>query len=67
MRNMCGIDDYRAPLGRTKLFVNRYPARWAGLRDDGPLSLNFGANGALLMDDGALGLRFGAKRRAAKG
>jgi hypothetical protein len=42
---MFGIEAYRAPLGRRKLFVNRYPARWAGLRDDGPLGLNLSANG----------------------
>ncbi len=27
--NMCGIDPYRAPLGRRNSFVMGYPARWA--------------------------------------
>ena len=52
MKNMFGIDAYRAPLGRRKLFVNRYPARWAGLRDDGPLGLNLSANGAQFLSPG---------------
>jgi hypothetical protein len=52
MKNMFGIDDYRAPLGRRKLFVNRYPARWAGLRNDGPLGLNLSANGAQFLNRG---------------
>ena len=60
MRNMFGIDDHRAPLGRRKLFVIRYPARWAGLRDHGALGLNFGANAARLTDDGPLGLNLSA-------
>jgi len=49
---MFGIDAYHAPLGRRKLFVNRYPARWAGLRDDGPLGLNLSANGAQFLSPG---------------
>jgi len=33
--------------------VNRYyPARWAGLRDDGPLGLNRGANGTQSLSPG---------------
>src|SRR5438034_848920 len=52
MKNMFGIDACRAPLGRRKLFVNRYPARWAGLRDDGPLGLNLSANGAQFLSPG---------------
>jgi len=59
MRNMFGIDDHRAPLGRRKLFVIRYPDRWAGLRDDGPLGLNLSANGAQPRDDDPLGLNLG--------
>jgi len=57
---MFGIDAGRAPLGRRKLFVNRYPARWAGLRDDCPLGLNLSANGAQLKDDCPLGLNLSA-------
>ena len=38
MKNMCGIESYRAPLGRRKSLVSRYPARWAGLRNRGPLA-----------------------------
>lgn len=58
MKNMCGIETYRAPLGRRKLLVIRYPARWAGLRDVGPLGQStsaslhrrrFSANGAQLL------------------
>ena len=52
MKNMFGIDAYRAPLGRRKLFVYRYPARWAGLRDDGPVGLNLSANGAQFLSPG---------------
>ena len=48
MKNMCGIDlqlraGYRAPLGRGNIFVVCYPARWAGLRDVGPLGQNTSA------------------------
>ena len=60
MKNMFGIDACRAPLGRRKLFVNRYPARWGGLRDDGPLGLNLSANDAQLWDDGPWGLNLSA-------
>ena len=40
MNAMCGIDDYRAPLGRTDLLMDLNPARWAGLRNHGPLARN---------------------------
>ena len=54
MNAMCGIEvqtragsrirtlhtGYRAPLGRMDGFIARYPARWAGLRDHGPLARN---------------------------
>jgi hypothetical protein len=33
MKNTCGIETDRAPLGRMNLFMARYPARWAELRD----------------------------------
>ncbi len=38
MNDMCGIDAYRGLSGRTDFFVVRYPARWAGLRDEAPLA-----------------------------
>ena len=38
MKNMCGIESYRALLGRGNVFVVRDPARWAGLRNHGPLA-----------------------------
>ena len=44
--------DYRGPSGRRGLFVACYPARWAGLRDDGPLGLNLSANGAQFLSPG---------------
>ena len=52
MKNMCGINDYRAPLGRRKLFVARYPAypgRYPGLRDDAPLALGLRPNGPIFL------------------
>jgi hypothetical protein len=57
MKNMCGIEmqmcaGYRAPLGRRNIFAVRYPARWAGLRDVGPLGQNTSANGASSLSPG---------------
>lgn len=57
MKNMCGIDlqmraGYRAPLGRGNVFMVRYPARWAGLRNHGPLGRNVSANGASSLSPG---------------
>ena len=61
MKNMCGINDYRAPLGRRKLFVAGYPARYPGflcvaypgrcpgLRDDAPLALGLRPNGPIFL------------------
>jgi hypothetical protein len=44
--------DYCGPSGRRDLFVARYPARWAGLRDDGPLGQKPSANGAQFLSPG---------------
>jgi hypothetical protein len=41
MKNMCGIESYRArlgPLGRMDLLMGLNPARWAGLRNHRPLA-----------------------------
>ena len=38
MKNMCGIEWYHAPLGRLELLMGLNPARWAGLRNHGPLA-----------------------------
>lgn len=46
MKNMCGIETYRAPLGRMIRLAD-YPARWAGLRDGAPLALVFWPNGPI--------------------
>jgi hypothetical protein len=46
MKNMCGIDAYRAALGRMNSLRVVYPARWAGLGNYGPLARTFGADGA---------------------
>ena len=35
---MCGIESYRAPLGRMDLLMGLNPARRAGLRNHGPLA-----------------------------
>ncbi len=35
---MSGIESYRAPLGRTDFLMDLNPARWAGLRNHGPLA-----------------------------
>jgi len=45
-------DDYRGLSGRWDLLVGRYPARWAGLRDDAPLALNPRPNGPTSLSPG---------------
>ena len=71
MKNMCGINDYRAPLGRSKLFVARYPAypgRYPGLRDDAPLALGLRPNGPIFLSPAhRAGLLFRQKSRGLKG
>ncbi len=46
MKNMFGIETYRAPLGPTDLFLGLDPARWAGLRQHGPWARTPGTNAA---------------------
>ena len=80
MKNMCGINDYRAPLGRRKLFVAGYPARYPGflcvaypgrcpgLRDDAPLALGLRPNGPIFLSPAhRAGLLFRQKSRGLKG
>ena len=52
LRGVCLGCDNRGPSGRRELLVARYPARWAGLRDYGPLGLAFSANGAPFLSPG---------------
>jgi len=46
MKNMCGINRHRAPLGRRHVWGAVNPGRWPGLRDGGPLGLKGSAIGA---------------------
>jgi len=68
MKNMCGIDPYRAPLGRINVSVERYPARWAGLRDYAPLALGQRPNGSPFLSPAQrAGLSFTQTSRGLKG
>ena len=49
MKNMCGIESYRALLGRGNVFVVRDPARWAGLRNHGPLARTSAVAGIVML------------------
>ena len=60
MRNMCGIDAYRARSGRMNPLVAFNPGRWAGLRNHGPLARAASAKGASSLSPGQ---RPGCSRR----
>jgi len=48
MRNMYGIDRYRAPLVRRNVLVAGYPGRCPGLTDHAPLALQCSALGLVI-------------------
>ena len=52
MNGMCGIDAYRGLSGHTDLFVVRYPARWAGLRNEAPSAQRLRPNGPRSLSPG---------------
>jgi len=49
MKNMFGIDDYRAPLVRINVLMSVNPGRCPGLRDGAPLVQGLRPNGPIFL------------------